>query len=167
MTMKRESHAKITEMNECGWNHTVVQHTVNIDLREDKEHNSASAWTHGQGQINRPYGTNKINPLSIHCKKWWPAILILQEQIMLLRQELQSLLDKEAIEHVPPPVRDSGFYICYFLVPKKDMGLHPFLELCLLNRFLQTYRFKMYTLKFIVSQIQSKGCIHSYMHTFI
>lgn len=38
------------------------------------------------------------------------------EQVHLLSQELQSLLGKGAIEHVPLPERESGYYSLYFLV---------------------------------------------------
>ncbi len=36
---------------------------------------------------------------------------------------------KGAIEIVPPAQSESGFYSHYFLVPKKDGGLRPFLDL--------------------------------------
>ncbi|KAI2656086.1 Transposon Ty3-G Gag-Pol polyprotein [Labeo rohita] len=78
------------------------------------------------------------------------------ERVHLLTQELQTLLDKGAIEHVPLPDRDSGYYSRYFLVPKKDGGLRPILDLRGLNRYLRTYKFKMLTIKMIVSQIQSR-----------
>lgn len=68
--------------------------------------------------------------------------------------EVKSLLVKEAIEHVPPPDRDSGFYSQHFIVPKKEGGLHPILDLCQFNHSLRRYRFKIFTLKRIVTQIQ-------------
>ncbi|KAL0153424.1 hypothetical protein M9458_051262 [Cirrhinus mrigala] len=45
------------------------------------------------------------------------------ERAHLLTQELQTLLDKGAIECVPLPDRESGYYSRYFLVPKKNGGL--------------------------------------------
>ncbi len=45
------------------------------------------------------------------------------ERVHLLTQELQALLDKGAIEHVPLPDRESGYYSRYFLVPKRMGGL--------------------------------------------
>ncbi len=42
------------------------------------------------------------------------------EQGQVMEQEVYSLLVKEAIERVPPPDRESGFYSRYFIVPKKD-----------------------------------------------
>lgn len=44
------------------------------------------------------------------------------EQVRVMEQEVQSLLVKEAIERVPLPDRESGFYSRYFIVPKKDGG---------------------------------------------
>ena len=78
------------------------------------------------------------------------------EQGLVLEQEVYSLLEKGAIEHVPPPVRESGFYSRYFKVPKKDGGLRPLLDLRHLNRSLRRFRFKMLTNPIIVSQIQSE-----------
>ncbi len=61
-----------------------------------------------------------------------------------------------AIERVPPPDRESGFYGRYFIVPKKDGGLRPILDLRHLNRSLRRFRFKMLTIPTIVSQIRSE-----------
>jgi len=36
---------------------------------------------------------------------------------VFLKEELCTLLAKEAIEHVPLPERDTGFYSLYFKVP--------------------------------------------------
>ncbi len=45
-----------------------------------------------------------------------------------------SLLAKRAVESVSPAQNESGFYSRYFLVPKKDNGLRPILDLRQLNR---------------------------------
>ena len=76
------------------------------------------------------------------------------EQVRVMEQEVQSLLVKEAIERVPLPYRESGFYSRYFIVPKKDGGLRPIIDLRHLNRSLRRFRFKMLTIPAIVSQIQ-------------
>ncbi|KAI2649876.1 Transposon Ty3-G Gag-Pol polyprotein [Labeo rohita] len=68
--------------------------------------------------------------------------------------ELQTLLSKEAIEHVPLPERESGYYSRYFLVPKKDGGLRPILDLRGLNHSVKALKFKMLTVKTVVTQIQ-------------
>ncbi len=78
------------------------------------------------------------------------------EQGRVMEQEVHSLLVKEAIERVPLPDRESGFYSRYFVVPKKDGGLRPILYLRHLNRSLRRFRFKMLTIPIIVSQIRSE-----------
>ncbi len=51
----------------------------------------------------------------------------------VLQQELSSLLQKEAIEEVPQSEVERGFFSRYFLVPKRDGGLRPILDLRHLN----------------------------------
>ncbi len=46
--------------------------------------------------------------------------LVGPEQDLVMEQE--DTLRKEAIEVVPPRGRESGFYSCYFIVPKKGGG---------------------------------------------
>ena len=71
----------------------------------------------------------------------------------VLRAEVMTLLKKGAIEIVSPSESESGFYSRYFLVPKKDGGLRPILDLRLLNLSLMRRKFKMLTLKQILAQI--------------
>ncbi len=71
----------------------------------------------------------------------------------VLRAEVKNLLAKGAVEMVPPAQSVSGFYSRYFLVPRKDVGLWPILELRHLNRALMKRPFRMTTLKQILSQI--------------
>ncbi|XP_048030341.1 uncharacterized protein LOC125257733 [Megalobrama amblycephala] len=78
------------------------------------------------------------------------------EQALVMEQEVKTLLEKGAIEHVLPPDRESGFYSRYFIVPKKDGGLRPILDLRLLNQSVMKLKFKMLTLRQIVSQIRSE-----------
>ncbi len=84
----------------------------------------------------------------------WTAVH--PEQGRVMEQEVHSLLVKEAIERVPPLYRESGFYGRYFIVPRKDGGLRPILDLRHLNRSLRRFRFKMLTIPTIVSQIRSE-----------
>ncbi len=42
-----------------------------------------------------------------------------------LRQEIGCLLEKGAVERVPPNELESGFYSRYFVVPKRDRGAPP------------------------------------------
>ncbi|KAI2651171.1 Transposon Ty3-G Gag-Pol polyprotein [Labeo rohita] len=76
------------------------------------------------------------------------------EQALVMEQEVVTLLRKEAIEVVPPHVRESGFYSRYFIVPKKDGGLRPILDLRRLNHSVMKLKFKMLTIKQVVSQIR-------------
>ncbi|KAI2647445.1 Transposon Ty3-G Gag-Pol polyprotein [Labeo rohita] len=72
----------------------------------------------------------------------------------VLRSEVLILLEKGAIEVVHPAQSESGFYSRYFLVPKKDGGLRPILDLRHLNRALMKRPFKMLTLKQILSHVR-------------
>ncbi len=75
------------------------------------------------------------------------------ENSRVLRSEVMTLLEKGAIEMVSPALSESGFYSRYFLVPKKDGGLRPILDLRRLNHALMRRPFRMITLKQILSQI--------------
>ncbi len=73
-----------------------------------------------------------------------------------MEQEVNTLLRKEAIEVVSLHERESRFYSRYFIVPKKDGGLRPILDLRQLNRSVSRLKFKMLTLKQVASQIRSE-----------
>ncbi len=81
------------------------------------------------------------------------ATAVRSEDTQVLCTEVMNLLEKRAKEIVPPAQSESGFYSCYFLVPKKDGGLRPILDLRLLNYALMKRSFRMITLKPILSQI--------------
>ena len=57
---------------------------------------------------------------------------------------------------MPLVPRDSGFYSRYFIVPKKDGGLRPIIDLRVLNKSLRRFKFKMLTIPMIVQQIRSE-----------
>ncbi|KAL0199203.1 hypothetical protein M9458_007743, partial [Cirrhinus mrigala] len=78
------------------------------------------------------------------------------EQGLVMEQEVDTLLRKEAIEVVPSHNRESRFYSRYFIVPKKDGGLRPFLNLRQLNRSVMWLKFRMLTVSQVVSQIRSE-----------
>ncbi len=52
--------------------------------------------------------------------------LVGPEEALVMEQEVDTLLKKEAIEVVPPRNKKSGFYSCYFIIPKKDGGCVQF-----------------------------------------
>ncbi len=72
----------------------------------------------------------------------------------VLRQELSSLLQKGAIEEIPQSDIERGFFSRYFLIPKRDGGLRPILDLRRLNFSLYKRKFNMLTMKTIMPQIQ-------------
>ncbi len=72
----------------------------------------------------------------------------------VLQQELSSLLQKRVIEEIPQSDIEQGFFSHYFLVPKRDGGLRPILDLRRLNFSLYKGKLKMLTMKTIMSQIQ-------------
>ncbi len=76
-----------------------------------------------------------------------------------LRQEIGCLLEKGAVERVPPNELESGFYSRYFVVPKRDGGLRPILDLRPINRALCERPFRMITLKQILAQIPPRGLV--------
>ncbi|XP_053092882.1 LOW QUALITY PROTEIN: uncharacterized protein LOC113526632 [Pangasianodon hypophthalmus] len=72
----------------------------------------------------------------------------------LVMEQVCTLLRKEAIEVVPP--HDRGFYRRYFIVPKKDGGLRPILDLRQLNLSVARLKFRMLTVTQVVPQIRSE-----------
>ncbi len=120
----------------------------------------------GRGLAGHPrsvrlgYGDNKTR-LFTPIRSKTPAFqrrglhLVQGENTRVLRSEVMTLLEKEAIEMVPPALSESGFYSRYFLVPKKDGGLRPILDLRCLNHALMRRPFRMITLKQILSQIRT------------
>ncbi len=69
--------------------------------------------------------------------------LTLPRNAQVLREEVRNLLKKGAIEKVPPSEQESGFYSRYFVMPKRDGGLHPILDLRLINRALGKRPFRI------------------------
>ncbi len=68
--------------------------------------------------------------------------------------ETRGTLEKGAIEKVPPNEQESGFYSGYFVIPKRDGGLRPILDLRPIDRALGKRPFRMLTLKQILAQIR-------------
>ncbi|XP_039904084.1 uncharacterized protein LOC120744034 [Simochromis diagramma] len=79
--------------------------------------------------------------------------IVNSEAAMILREEIRALLQKRAIRVVPASETDKGWYSRYFVVPKKGGGLRPILDLRVLNTYLRTYRFKMLTLRQLLSAV--------------
>ncbi len=79
---------------------------------------------------------------------------VLSKDAPVLRAEVAVLLAKDAIEPVPPAEMKSGFYSPYFIVPKKDGGLRPILDLRVLNRALHKLPFRMLTQRRILQCVR-------------
>ena len=69
-----------------------------------------------------------------------------RSQEALLREEIQALLDKQAIEEIDVRTDPLGFYSHYFLASKKTGGFRPILNLRGLNRHIRCDKFRMDTL---------------------
>ncbi len=80
--------------------------------------------------------------------------LTLPRNAQVLRQKVCCLLKKGAVVRVQPSELESGFYSRYFVVPKRDGGLCPILDLRPINRALCKRLFRMITLKQILAQIR-------------
>ena len=59
-------------------------------------------------------------------------------------------MEKGAIREIKQSEQQSGFYSSYFLVPKRDSGFRPILDLRPLNDYLRPLRFKMLSIKQII-----------------
>ena len=79
---------------------------------------------------------------------------VTRSNVSELCEEVAGLLQKCAVEPVPPDQLGKGFYSTYFVVPKKDGGLRPILNLKPFNKSLQRVRFKMETLRSIIAIVQ-------------
>ena len=57
----------------------------------------------------------------------------------LLKEEVQKLLSKGAVRKLTPEGAEQGFYSSLLLVPKKDGGMRPVINLKGLNEFVVIY----------------------------
>ncbi|XP_074466705.1 uncharacterized protein LOC141752572 [Sebastes fasciatus] len=64
-------------------------------------------------------------------------------QAKVLSEEIAILLQKKVIAKVRPSEQQAGFYSTYFLVPKKDGGIRPILDLRRLNTYIKVLPFRM------------------------
>lgn len=71
-------------------------------------------------------------------------------------EEVQNLLEKDAIELVSKDHSREGFYSRLFLIPKKGGGMRPILNVKPLNKFVRKEKFKMQTVRTILQSL-NKG----------
>ena len=76
------------------------------------------------------------------------------QSLATLKVEIQTLLQKGAIQEVNLGKNPAGFYSKYFLVTKKGGGLRPILDLRGLNGFLKRLSFKMLTTTTLLRRIR-------------
>ena len=76
------------------------------------------------------------------------------QAMSVLLEEVQSLLQKRAIEIVPRDQAEEGFYSTLFVVPKKTGDLRPVINLKPLNMYLRKQHFKMDTLAKVLNLVQ-------------
>ena len=72
----------------------------------------------------------------------------------IMQEEIDSLMQKNAIEIVPKTNWTTGFYSTLFLVKKKTGDLRPVINLKPLNRYLRKQHFKMDTLTKVLNLVQ-------------
>lgn len=69
-------------------------------------------------------------------------LALARDQTQAMEAEIESLLEKQAITRLTPPL-SLGFYSSVFVVPKKDGGWRPIINLRELNRYVISPHFKM------------------------
>ena len=79
---------------------------------------------------------------------------LMEDHLSLLQQEVRAVLAKGAIERVLIPEVGHGCYSHYFLVPKKNGGICPILDLRPLNAFLRKDKFRRVTLTQVLSELE-------------
>ena len=72
-----------------------------------------------------------------------PVAKLSLTQEAVLEQEVNKLLVKQAIHSIHPSNQEGGFISSMFVVPKKDGGSRPVVNLKLLNQYLAYEHFKM------------------------
>ena len=122
-----------------------VEHLHQPDLPQAREAGSLSdkLVCHNSGPIGTKYDTGVPNRLcGSHTKSHYQPLHTIPRSRSLIQEEVSKLLLKQAILiTVHPSKRD--FYSNIFLVPKKDEGQRPVINLKALNSFVHPEYFKM------------------------
>lgn len=75
----------------------------------------------------------------------------------VLLQEVESLLENDAIEYVPEAEVGSGFHSTFFVVIKPNGKFRRILNLRFLNLYLERVHFKMETLQVTINALERGG----------
>ena len=96
----------------------------------------------------------KINFVTVPYQSRWPhAPHYTLEQNNLIEEEVRDLLQKGAVARLVEAQNKEGFYSNLFLVPQKDGGQRPVINLKAVNKFVHQEHFKMegiHTLKDLI-----------------
>ncbi len=79
----------------------------------------------------------------------------------VLSEEIIGLRQKAAVILVPPGQEESGYYSTYFIVPKKDGGLRPILNLKRFNLCITKEKFSMLTLAMVIQSVTTNHWLAS------
>ena len=71
------------------------------------------------------------------------GVIVSTSEQSLIDEEIQKMLQKGAITEIPQVEAKQGFYSSLFLVPKKDGGMRPVINLKRLNEYVVPHHFKM------------------------
>ena len=69
-----------------------------------------------------------------------------------LEEEIQTLVQKQAVQELP--VTTKGYYSNMFILPKKDGGQRPVINLKSLNKYVKSEHFKMEGLHTVKAPLQ-------------
>ena len=89
----------------------------------------------------------------------FPAYRPGSPQSLALRQEIEKMLAKGALEIIPDP--GPGFYSRLFLVEKATGGWRPVIDLSTLNTFIRQTPFKMETVASVLNAVQENDLLAS------
>ena len=77
-----------------------------------------------------------------------------QNERLVLRQELEEMVAKGAVTRVPDSMKHEGYYSRYFLVPKRDGGKRPILNLKPFNKFVRKYKFRLIGTRSLLAMVR-------------